>query len=177
MAENFQKHKNCHKIHTSGYKVDQIVPRQIHQWKIKFTPGLNSAIGSIEEGVFLERRYVTFYYVLQTHGYDQNDKSCWRFFKSKLTETYDNLLLFETVEQSRPIIIISLSSIGSQLVSNFVENFIILKQFAAISKKKNAYTFVKRHQECPDHQPLISLAEILVDHLKLFQPFIDIYIH
>ena len=85
-----------------------------------FILGLNSAIYITELGVILERRYVLVFYLLQAYDYDRKYRSCQRVFKSKLTEKYDNILLFVTVEQNRPIIIIGLTSLGSQLVSNLV---------------------------------------------------------
>ena len=97
-----------------------------------FILGLNSAIYIIELGVILERRYVLVFYLLQAYDYDRKYRSCQRVFKSKLTEKYDNILLFVTVEQNRPIIIIGLTSLGSQLVSNFVDKKIILIQVAVI---------------------------------------------
>ena len=63
--------------------------------------------------------------------------------KSKLTEKYDNPLLFAAVEQNRPIIIISLASLESRPVLNFVDKAIILKQTAAILKE-DANTFVEK---------------------------------
>ena len=76
----------------------------------------------------------------------RNTRDCQRFMKSKLTEKYDKPLLFATVEQNRPIIIIiSIASLGCQPVLNFVEKTVVLKQFAAILKEDRS-KFVKRHQ-------------------------------
>ena len=67
---------------------------------------INSAIDIVELGVILELRYVPVYYII---SYDLKGRSCERFLKSKLTEKYENPLLFLTVEQNRLIIIISLT--------------------------------------------------------------------
>ena len=103
-----------------------------------FTPGLNSAIDIIEQGVVLERWYAPVYYLLLPCGYNKQDRSCKRFLKSKITEKYDCPLFSVIVKQNRPIIIVSLASLESQPVSN---KTIILKQAAAILKE-DANTFV-----------------------------------
>ena len=122
-----------------------------------FTRGLNSAIDIIEQGVTFELRYVPACYLLQAYGYDRKDKSCQRLLKSKLTEKYDNSWLFVTVERSRPITIISLASLESHQVSNFVDKAILLKQDS-----------LKRYEALPGHQPLINLEKILEDHPRVF---------
>ena len=86
--------------------------------------------------------YVSVYRLLQTYGYDRKDSSWQRFLKSNLTEKYDNPLLFVTVEQNRPIIIICAASLESQPVSNFVDKIIILNQGPAILKE-DRNTFVE----------------------------------
>ena len=48
-----------------------------------------------------------------------------------------------TVEQNRPIIIISLESLESQSVLNFVDKAIILKQAPTVSKE-DANTFIEK---------------------------------
>ena len=78
--------------------------------------------------------------MLQEYGYDWKVSSCQRFLKSKLTEKYDTLLLFVTLEQNRPTII-SIPSLESQPVSNLAA----LKQVAAILKDAN--TFVEKTSE------------------------------
>ena len=87
----------------------------------------------------------------------RNSRSCQRLLKSKLTEKYDNSWLFVTVERSRPITIISLASLESHQVSNFVDKAILLKQDS-----------LKIHQALPGHQPLINLEKILEDHPRVF---------
>ena len=87
----------------------------------------NSAIYITEQGVILERCYVSVDYLLQAYDYDRKDSSYERFLKSKLTKTYDNPLLFVIVKQNRPIITFSLASLGCQSVSNFVDKTIILR--------------------------------------------------
>ena len=126
MTKKFQKHEYCHKNHTrvpskSDYSASNTSMED-------FTPGLNSAIDITGQGVILERLYVPVYYFLQAYGYDQKDKSCQRFLKSKLTEKYGNALLFVTVDQNRSIIVISLASVENQPVSNFVDKTNILKK-------------------------------------------------
>ena len=74
------------------------------------------------------------YYFLQTYGYDWKDRSCQRLLKSKLSEKYDNSLLFVTAKQNRSIIINNLASLENQLVWSFVAKTIILKKAAAILK-------------------------------------------
>ena len=106
-----------------------------------FTSGLNSAIDIIEQEVVLERWYAPVYYLLLPCGYDKQDRSCKRFLKSKITEKYDCPLFSVIAKQNRPIIIVSLASLESPPVSNFVDKTIILKQAAAILKE-DANTFV-----------------------------------
>ena len=88
-------------------------------------PGLNSAIDIIQQGVILERCHVPVYYLFGAYRYDRKDRSYQRFLKSMPTENYDNPLLFATVEQNRPITIISPASLERQPVSNFVDKTII----------------------------------------------------
>ena len=87
--------------------------------------GLNSAIDIIQQGVVLERCHVPVYYLFGAYRYDRKDRSYQRFLKSMPTENYDNPLLFATVEQNRPITIISPASLERQPVSNFVDKTII----------------------------------------------------
>lgn len=100
-----------------------------------FIPGLNSTIDIIEKRVIRERRYATVYCLLQAYDYNWKDRSCQRFLKSNLTEKFNNLLLFVTVEQNRPITIIILASSESQPVSNFAAKKTKLKQVAATLKE------------------------------------------
>ena len=67
--------------------------------------------------------------------------------KSNLTEKFNNLLLFVTVEQNRPITIIILASSESQPVSNFAAKKINLKQVAA-TLKEDANKLVDKASAC-----------------------------
>ena len=67
--------------------------------------------------------------------------------------------------------LISLISLESQTVPNFVDKTIVLKQAAAI-KKMQTHS-LKRLPAFPGHQPLINSAKILEDHPRLFWNFVD----
>ena len=91
-----------------------------------FTQDFNSVIDIIKQGATLEHRYVPVDYLLHACGYDRKCRSCKdRCLKSKLTEKYDSSLLPVTVEQNRPIIIISPPPLERQPGSNFVDKTII----------------------------------------------------
>ena len=95
VEKEFEKHEYCHKNHarvlSKSFDFMSNTPME------NFAPDLNSAIDTIEQGVILERRYVSVHYLLRAYD-DWKGKNCQRFFRSKLTEKYDNPLLFVTVE-------------------------------------------------------------------------------
>ena len=95
---------------------------------------------------------------------NRKHRSCPRFLKFKLTEKYDNPLLFATVEQNRLIMIISLASSESQPVSNFVDKTIIIKQIETNLKEDGNILF-KKTSGMPGYQPLIKILE---DYPRLF---------
>ena len=90
---------------------------------------------------------------------NRKDRSCQRLFKSKLTEKYDNPLLLVTVEQNRPIIIISLASSEGQPVSNFV----------AVSNhpKTNCSNFIKENVNIYDYYKFNLLTSTLTLTIQL----------
>ena len=93
------------------------------------------------------------------HMMTRNTRDCQRFMKSKLTEKYDKPLLFATVEQNRPIIIIiSIASLECQPVLEFLEKTVALKQVAAILKEDRS-KFVKRHQSVSWPQTINKLGK------------------
>ena len=75
-----------------------------------FAPYLNSVTDIIEQGVILEHRCVLIDNLVHVYGYDRKDRNCRRFLKYKLTEKYDNQLLYETVELNGLVMIISWAS-------------------------------------------------------------------
>ena len=82
--QEFQKHEYCHKTHIRvPIKADYFKPNTSME---DFTPGLNSFIYIIEQGVIRERGFVPVYFLLQTYGYGRKDRNYQKFLKSKLTE-------------------------------------------------------------------------------------------
>ena len=88
VGKELQNHKYCHKNHKRvPSKSSYYTPNTSME---NFTPDLNSAIDIIEQKANLEPRNVPVYCFLQAIGYDQKDKSCHRFMKSKLFGKYNH---------------------------------------------------------------------------------------
>ena len=88
VGKELQNHKYCHKNHKRvPSKSSYYTPNTSME---NFTPDLNSAIDIIEQRANLEPRDVPVYCFLQAIGYDQKDKSCHRFMKSKLSGKYNH---------------------------------------------------------------------------------------
>ena len=169
-AKEFQKDEYCYKNHTRvASKSDSSLSNTAIQ---EFTPDLNSIIDIIEQGVINEHLCVPIDISMQVYGYDQNNRNYQRFLKSKLTKKYSKQLLFVTVEQNKPVMIIIRASLERQLVPNvFFDKTIILKKPAVILQEK-VTTFVEK---APDVYWPPTVDKLSKDSRKLSENILNFY--
>ena len=124
-----------------------------------FTPGLNSAIDIVE--LLLDAfmyQFITCYSHIALIKKTRLNRGFWIQVNWKI---WQFIVICD---------LISLISLESQTVPNFVDKTIVLKQAAAI-KKMQTHS-LKRLPAFPGHQPLINLTKILENHPILFWTFI-----
>ena len=118
VAKEFQKHEHYRKNHTRN-QVNQVIPNETHQWKISQQAWVQTET-LLRKELFLK---VVIFPLCNMAIIGKTEVV--RGFWNQVNWKNDNPLLFVTVEQNRPIIIISLASLESQSVPNFVDETII----------------------------------------------------